>query len=263
MKQQNLVLAAAVLAASAAVHAAPFTPTSLTASIHTVGQVRIDDGWGSGPGAPPPASHYYRVDAYTSQTAILPGLQSLASTANHSVTPDEPYSVTDHTKASYAVGPERIRFDGFAEVWVNAPYDRNGGWTDGYISATLDFNYRFHVNGTRQVQLSMQSDLWHPWGAESPDDYKFLLADGQGTVLWDRTYISHIHDRSFTRLLTLTEGDYTLSATLFSDFHLNGLYGDGKSLWANFSVAVVPEPSTLALALAGLPIVCMARRRRS
>lgn len=156
-----------------------------------------------------------------------------------------------------SLGPDSIRFSGLADANVSS--GSADVQAEGSAGASVDFTQRFELDAAQDVRLTMNSAVLR----DRSEDFQFLLAADDGRVIWADTLVvgdDGVVRRSFSQLLKLQAGRYTLSASLRAGAFLSGDLAQAGRTQAEFTLAPVPEPGTWALA--GLGLVALVWRMR-
>ncbi len=165
-----------------------------------------------------------------------------------------------HTHLASTLGPDRISFEGQVDVNASGGADYPFEVT-AHGTSHLNFEYRFSVAHDTSVLLTMSSTNASPFS----DDYRFLLARADGSTVWADTFAIDANgdpQSSFSQGLLLGAGAYTLTASLHAFSYVEGSLSNSGRASAEFTLSAVPEPSTLALSIAGLGLVAWRRRHR-
>lgn len=146
---------------------------------------------------------------------------------------------------------ESIYFNGFADVYVTAS-SGSEGYANAGGNASSDFNYTFRVDAPLTIRLDMSSS-----GAdEVTGEYWFTLNNNTAnSIVWDQTGIEENLQwkTTFTVYLDLAPGEYNVNAHLGASSSFESDFGYSGRALAEFTIAAVPEPGTVAMfALGGL-----------
>jgi hypothetical protein len=159
-----------------------------------------------------------------------------------------------------ALGAATLSFAGLADVSASGLSDGSLA-VSGWGHAAVDFDLHFGLAQAGTLRLSMSSSV----APGHVDDFHFLLARADGVPLWQATSViggdGQAHS-SFVQDLFLEAGDYRLSASLDAAAMFDGALAYAGRSSAEFSLAVVPEPSGGALLLAGLTVLAVHRKWR-
>lgn len=161
---------------------------------------------------------------------------------------------------SLIVGPSSIQFDSVADINLSGmggyPFNLNGSG-----GATTGLTYSFRLREAQLIDLSISSSI----GAYRDDDFSFSLKSEDSRLIWGATAVINAEGdvtRSFSNLILLGPGVYTVSAQLNAYGNLtNDLAMAGRTT-ARFSISAVPEPSTYFMTFAGLLGICLLRPQR-
>ncbi len=162
-----------------------------------------------------------------------------------------------------------MRFRGVADVFANstdasfygADYYENGYASAGGVASST-VRWQFSLASFTAMTLTMDSNA----SLNNPSGYSFSLMGSNG-FLWDAPYFEDTQGNilfSFSKVLALAPGTYTLSANLYANAFASGTDSRAGRATAEFSLLAqpVPEPETYALLLAGLFTLLVVKGRR-
>ena len=161
------------------------------------------------------------------------------------------------------LGPERIEFDGVADVFMSGQLNTFNADLAGSGSAASRLAYSFSLAQDTTVLLDMISELG-PRG----NSFTFSLSRDDGAVIWNETSVfddDGNEHRAFARTLLLTAGVYHLGSTLSASSFFSGDFGfSGRGL-ATYSITPVPlvHPLVLMASATALGVVLGRRRTRA
>jgi len=253
LRLPSALAAAALCCAASFAHAAAFAPIAQQRLVSVSGNVAIIDNETGGTWTDDFAdSRSTAVDDFGPGTLAV-GM-GLRLETDHAAVYDD-----GHTHLASTLGADRISFEGLVDVNASG-YADYPFMTHGYGNSHLSFEYRFSVAQDTSVLLAMSS-------ATRPDsnEYQFRLARADGSIVWNSTVLTDEYDvphTSFSQGLTLGAGAYTLTASLHANSYLDSGVNVAGRASAEFTLSAVPEPSTLALAAAGLGLLAWRGRRR-
>lgn len=156
-----------------------------------------------------------------------------------------------------AFGNDQISFYGLGDLYVQLL--QGGDVITGGSSTSVGFSATFTVTAPTTVRLALSSTP-----SLAGNDFRFGLSKANGQLVWGQTSVEQPDGSfaySFEQSLALAPGVYSVGAFVGSNYSLDGI-GDSRAEGQFSLTAVVPEPGTVWLLLAGAGLVLgMAHRR--